>query len=57
MFSLDRLNFFIEQTYVIKRFPSVTWDSTDNRIPKRFPPTLNFSGRTITGGVQLSLKK
>jgi hypothetical protein len=54
--SFDRLHIFIERTSAIRRFANVQWTGSTNRIPKKLPTELDFTGRTVTAGVQYSIK-
>jgi hypothetical protein len=56
--SFDRLHFFIERASNIRRFANIQWvgTSSSNRIPKKLPNPLDFSGRTVSAGVQFTIR-
>jgi hypothetical protein len=52
----ERVHLFIERGYLIRQFPSVQWSAGTSKVLDTFPTTLDFSGRTITAGIQISLR-
>lgn len=53
---LFNLDFFVEPSYVYRKFPSLKVDTEDPiTIPKRFPRELDFSGFVLSFGVQVPI--
>ena len=55
---LDKLSFFIEGARNVRRFANIQWAgaSGNNKVPRKFPTVLDFSGSAITTGLQLQIK-
>ncbi len=54
---VDRTFLFFEAVYNLRRLPSVQWAAPGiNRIPSNFPRELDFTGWSITGGVQITIR-
>jgi hypothetical protein len=55
--NVDRVHLFIERASTIRRFANVQWSAGNtNQIPRKLPTSLDFSGRTVTVGLQFSIK-
>ena len=52
---IDSVNLFIENAWQMRKFSSVQWSNGSNTIRPEFPTQLDFSGKTLTIGVQLTL--
>ena len=54
--SVARFSVIGEWAYNLRRFPSVTWSGESKRIPRNFPSGFDFSGTTVSLGVQVHLR-
>jgi hypothetical protein len=53
---LGPAHFFVEGAYHVRRFPSIQWTSGTNRMPADLPRSFDFTGTTISVGVQVHIR-
>jgi hypothetical protein len=52
-----RFDVIAEHAYHLRRFPSIQWHTSGNRIPARLPREFDFSGPTVAVGLQVNVRR